>query len=78
MAGASDYFLFVPQKTWQTRCDGGTLFDDGLDIKGGHLPRAIKEALVGAAAFSHTAWIKPKSRVALPVRLPFPPVITGK
>lgn len=54
------------------------MFDDGLDIKGDHLPRAIKEALAAAAAFSGAAWIKPKGWVALAVRLPFPPVIAAK
>lgn len=54
------------------------MFDDGLDIKSGHLPCAIKEALAGAAAFSRAAWIKPKGWVALAVRLAFPPVIAAK
>lgn len=53
------------------------LFCDGLNI-GGHLPCAVKEALAGAAAFSSTIWIKPKSRGALPVRLALPTIITAR
>lgn len=78
LRGMSDYLLFVTRKTRQACCDGKTLFYDGLNIKGGHLPRAIKEALAGAAAFSSATWIKPKSREALPVRLALPPIITDK
>lgn len=53
------------------------LFCDGLNI-GGHLPCAVKEALAGAAAFSSTIWIKPKSRGALSISLALPPIITAK
>lgn len=74
---ANHHFLFALSTTWQTSRDGIILFRDGLNI-GGHLPCAVKEALAGAAAFSCTIWIKPKSRGALPVRLALPPIITAK
>lgn len=47
-------------------------------LRVGHLPRAIKEALAAAAAFSGAARIKPKGRVALAVRLALPAVIAAK
>lgn len=53
------------------------MFVEGLHI-GAHLPGAVKEALAGTAAFSHTIWIKPKSRRALPIRLALPPIVTAK
>lgn len=70
------YFLFVFVTTWQTSRREIILFCDGLNTRG-HLPCAIKKALAGAAAFSRTIWIKPKSRRALPIRLAFPSIITA-
>lgn len=71
------FFPFAFDTTWQTSCNGIILFCDGLNI-GSHLPCAVKEALAGAAAFSRTIWIKPKSRGALPIHLALPPIITAK
>lgn len=70
-------FLFSFHTACKTRWDWIIMFVERLNI-GAHLPCAVKEALAGAAAFSHTIWIKPKSRRALPIRLALPAIVTAK